>query len=85
MKLIEASYTFLDRVEMLSAKDVLEYGNSEERLDALRTAVRAAGIKRIARMSGVARSRLQGLVNRKTTPNAATIMKIKTALEELSL
>jgi hypothetical protein len=36
----------------------LEYRNSEEKLDALRAAVRAAGIKRIARMSGVPRSQL---------------------------
>jgi DNA-binding phage protein len=66
--------------EMLSATDVLEYRNSEEKLDALRAAVRAAGIKRIARMSGAPRSKLQAFVNQGTTPQPSTIVKIEAAL-----
>lgn len=69
--------------EMLSATDVLEYRDSEERLEGLRVAVMSAGIKRIARISEVPRSQLQGLANRKTTPNAATIAKIEAALQRL--
>jgi DNA-binding phage protein len=66
--------------EMLSATDVLEYRDPEKRLDALRTAVRAAGIKRIARMSGVARSKLQAFVNQGVTPHISTIAKIEAIL-----
>jgi len=70
--------------EMLSATNVLEYRSPEEKLKALRVAVRAAGIKRVARMSGVARSKLQAFVNDGTTPHPSTILKIEAALEHLS-
>jgi DNA-binding phage protein len=70
--------------EILSATDVLEYRDPQEKLETLRTAVEAAGIKRIARISGVPRSQLQGFVGRKSTPNSATIAKIEVALERLS-
>jgi hypothetical protein len=43
----------------------------------------ASGIKRIARMSGIPRSQLQGFVNLRVTPNAATIAKIEAALARL--
>jgi DNA-binding phage protein len=66
--------------EMLSATAVLEHRNSEEKLDALRAAVRAAGIKRTARMSGAPRSKLQAFVNQGTTPQPSTIAKIEAAL-----
>ncbi len=66
--------------EMLSATDVLAYRSLEEKLDPLRVAVRAAQIKRVARISGVPRSQLQGFVSRKSTPNTATIAKIEAAL-----
>jgi len=69
--------------EMLSATNVLEYRNPEEKLEALRAAVKSAGIKRIARISGVPRSQLQGFVRRKSMPNAATIAKIDRALSRL--
>jgi len=69
---------------MLSATNVLEYRSPEEKLKALRVAVRAAGIKRVARMSGVARSKLQAFVNDGTTPHPSTILKIEAALEHLS-
>ena len=48
---------------MPSATNVLEYAKLAEKLDALRVSVKAAGIKRIARMSGVPRSKLQAFVN----------------------
>jgi hypothetical protein len=66
--------------EMLTATDVLEYRNHEEKLDALRAAVRAAGIKRIARLSGVHRSKVQAFVNQRATPHPPTIAKIEAAL-----
>jgi DNA-binding phage protein len=70
--------------EMLSATDILEYHNPEEKLEALRAAVIGAGTKRIARISGVPSSQRQRFVNRKSAPNAATIAKIEVALGRLS-
>ena len=67
--------------EMLSATDVLQYRDPEEKLEALRAAVIAAGIKRIARISGVARSQLQAFVNQGTTPLPSTVAKIEAALQ----
>ena len=49
-------------------------------IDALRAAVKAAGIKRIARMSGVPRSKVQAFVNEGTMPHPSTIAKIAPAL-----
>jgi hypothetical protein len=69
---------------MISATNAVEYRTPEEKLAALRAAVGAARIKRIARISGVPRSQLQSFVNGKTTPNAATIAKIEAALRRLS-
>ncbi len=69
--------------KILGATDVLEYLDPEEKLDALRAAVRAAGIKRIALMSVVARSKLQAFVNQRVTPHASTIVKIEAALAML--
>ena len=66
--------------EMLSATNVLEYRDREEKLGSLRALVRAAGIKRIARISGVQRSKLQAFVNQGTTPHPSTIAKIEAAL-----
>jgi DNA-binding phage protein len=67
--------------EMLSATDVLAYRSAEEKLDALRAAVRAAEIKRVARIGGVQRSKLQAFVNQGATPHPATIAKILEALD----
>jgi DNA-binding phage protein len=69
--------------EMLSATDVLEYRDREEKLAALRAAVRAVGIKRVARIGGAPRSQFQGFVSGRTTPNAKTIAKIEAALGRL--
>jgi DNA-binding phage protein len=66
--------------EMFSATDVLEYTAPEEKLDALRAAVKTAGIQRIARMSGVPRSKVQAFVNEGTMPHPSTIAKIAPAL-----
>jgi hypothetical protein len=46
----------------------------------LRAAVWAAGIKRIARISDVERSKLEAFVNQRTLPHCATIAKIDRAL-----
>ena len=70
--------------EMLSATNVLAYHSPQEKLEDLRVAVIAARIKRIARISGVPRSQLQGLVNGSTTPTAATIAKIEAALRRIT-
>jgi DNA-binding phage protein len=66
--------------EMLNATDVVEYRNPEEKLDGLRAAVRAAGIKRIARLSGLQRSKVQAFVNQGATPHPSSIAKIEAAL-----
>ncbi|MFY9720215.1 MAG: hypothetical protein WAK16_11280, partial [Candidatus Cybelea sp.] len=69
--------------EMLSATNVLAYGNAEEKLEALRAAVKTARIKRIARISGVPRSQLQAFVNQGVTPHPATIAKIEAVLAKI--
>ena len=71
--------------EMLSATDVLEYRGPKEKLEALRRAVKAAGIRRVARISGVPRSQLQGFVSGRATPNAATIAQVEAALQTLEM
>jgi DNA-binding phage protein len=70
--------------DMLSATNVLEYRNSHEKLEALRAAVAAAGIKRIARTSGVSRSHLQGLSVRGLCQTPRTIARIEVALAALN-
>ena len=70
--------------EMLSATDVLEYRTPGEKLEALRGAVKAAGIKRIARAAG-SRSQIQAVVNEGKTPHESTIAKIEAALPRLDL
>jgi DNA-binding phage protein len=69
--------------EMLSATEILKYGDSAEKLDALRATLKAAGIKRIARMSGVQRSKVQAFVNQGTKPHPPTIARIEAALKKL--
>jgi hypothetical protein len=67
--------------EMLSATEVLIYENATKRLDALRAKIRAAGIKPVARDSGVSRSEIQAIVNEGTIPHRVTIERLETALE----
>lgn len=70
--------------QMLSATDVLEYRSAQEKLEAFRAAVKAAGIKRIARISGVPRSQFQTFVNRGSSLNTANITKVEGALAALA-
>ncbi len=67
--------------EMLSATEVLIYENATKRLDALRAKIRAAGIKLVARASGVSRSQLQAIVNGGKTPHKATIARLEATLK----
>jgi DNA-binding phage protein len=69
--------------EMLAATDVLEYENLAERIDALRVAIRRAGIKPVARTSKVSRSEVQAVVNGGTPPRRSTIEKLEHAVRRL--
>ena len=66
--------------EMLSATPVQEYHDPGERLDALRAKVRAFGINRSSRISGVSRRVLQAFVNQGKTPHRSTLEKLEAAL-----
>jgi transcriptional regulator with XRE-family HTH domain len=66
--------------EMLSATEVLIYENATKRLDALRKKIRAAGVKRVARASGVSRSEVQAIVNQGVIPQESTIAKLESVL-----
>jgi hypothetical protein len=66
--------------EMLSATEVLIYENATKRLDALRTKIRATGIKLVARASGVSRSEIQAIVNEVAVPQESTIAKLESVL-----
>jgi DNA-binding phage protein len=68
--------------EMLSETSVLEDHDPAERLEQLRAAVREAGVKTIARESGLSPRHLREFVNKKTTPLAPTIAKIEAALAQ---
>jgi len=69
--------------EMLSETSVLEYHDPAERLEQLRAAVREAGVKTVARESGLSQRHLREFVNNKTTPLTPTIAKIEAALRRL--
>ncbi len=66
--------------EMLGATPVQEYHDPGERLDALRAEVRAFGINRTCRISGVSRRLLQAFVNQGTAPHPSTIEVLEAAL-----
>jgi DNA-binding phage protein len=68
---------------MLSETSVVEYHDPAERLDAIRAAVQAAGIKTVARETGLSPRHLREFVNQKTTPLASTIAKIEAALQRI--
>jgi transcriptional regulator with XRE-family HTH domain len=70
--------------EILCTSDVLRYIDPQDRFEPLRAPIRNAGIKAVARLSGVSRSQLQAIVNQKAIPSAATIAKIEAVLERLS-
>jgi hypothetical protein len=63
--------------EMLSATEVLIYGNTSKRLDVLGAKIRATGVKSIALASGVSRSQLQPIVNEGKIPHESTIARIE--------
>jgi hypothetical protein len=65
--------------EMLSATEVLIYENATEKLEALRTKIRATGVKFVARASGVSRSEIQAIVNGGKSPHESTIAKLEAA------
>jgi DNA-binding phage protein len=69
---------------MLSETSVVEYHDPAERLGALRAAVRAAGIKAVARKTGLSPRHLREFVNQKTTPLGSTIVKIEGALRRIT-
>ena len=69
--------------EMLSATEVLIYENATRRLAALRAQIRAVGIKSVARDSGVSRSEIQAIVNKRATPHESTVAKLEVALGSL--
>jgi hypothetical protein len=66
--------------EMLSATEVLLYENATKRLDALRTKIRATGIKLVARASGVSRSEIQAIINEGAIPQESTITRLEGSL-----
>ena len=66
--------------EMLSATEVLIYENATKRLEALRTKIRATGVKLVARASGVSRSEIQAIVNEGTIPHESTIARLEATL-----
>jgi DNA-binding phage protein len=68
---------------MLSATEVLIYENATRRLAALRAQIRAVGIKSVARDSGVSRSEIQAIVNKRATPHESTVAKLEVALGSL--
>ena len=67
--------------EMLSATEVLIYENATEKLEALRTKIRATGVKLVARASGVSRSEIQAIVNEGRIPHESTIAKLEAVLD----
>jgi hypothetical protein len=70
--------------EMLSASEIVRYDDPQDRFEPLRAAIRKAGIKGVARVSGVSRSQLQAIVNQGAMPSEASIAKIEAALKTAS-
>jgi hypothetical protein len=67
--------------EMLSATNVQEYHDSNERLDKLRAEILDEGVaKFLARNPDVTRSQVYAFVNEGTTPHDSTIEKLEAAL-----
>lgn len=69
------------RTKALSETNVVEYHDPAERLVRLRAAVRAAGIKTVARETGLSQRHLREFVNKKTTPLRSTMGNIESALQ----
>jgi DNA-binding phage protein len=69
--------------EELNATQPVIYRSEREKLDALRTLIKAFGISRVARTARVSRSQIKAFVNQGKTPFASTIAKIDAALKTL--
>jgi len=69
--------------EMLGATQVLEYDSLAKRVNALRPATRAIGIKKIAKALGLSDRALRAIVNQDILPHKSTIEKLEAALERL--
>ena len=74
-----------DTAEDLTAEELavtaqVEYHDVGAFQDALRARIKAAGISRVAKVSGVSRSTVQAFVNRGGRPHSSTIAKLLAAL-----
>jgi hypothetical protein len=64
--------------EMLGATQVLEYETLEERVKALRPAIRAIGLKKIAKVIGLSDRALRAIANQDVVSRKSTIEKLET-------
>jgi hypothetical protein len=69
--------------EMLGASQVLRCDNLAERLNALRPANRAMGIKKIANAIGLSDGALRAIANQDILSRKSTIEKLEAVLERL--
>jgi hypothetical protein len=70
--------------EMLSATNVQEYHDPNERLDGLRAEILEEGVaKFVARNPDISRSQVYAFVNQGTTPHESTIEKLEAALRKI--
>jgi len=74
----------LSLVEMLSQTQIVEYHDPADRLDALRAAVKARGIKPIAREAQLDERHVRRFVNQTRDPHVSTVARIEAALRGLS-
>jgi hypothetical protein len=66
---------------MIGATEVLEYEKLSERVDALRTKIRALGIKRVAKVVSLSDRAMRAIVNQGAAPRKSTIEKLEAALK----
>ncbi len=71
--------------ELLGETRVLVYHDESRRLDTLRAQIKAAGVSKVASISGVSRSQLKAFVNQGATPRASTLAKLEAALRNFPL
>jgi DNA-binding phage protein len=64
--------------EMLGATQVLEYESLAERVNALRPAIRAIGLKKIAKAVGLTDRALRAIVNQGAVPRKSTVERLET-------
>jgi hypothetical protein len=68
--------------ELLSATNVIEYQDPQERLDDLREAIRSIGIARIASTVRISERSLRRIVHQGVTPHTSTLTKLEAAMEK---